>query len=320
MPEIYVKNKEQGLLIMLKFYEYMPTIMEYLADASSHSSKEIRKFCCDKLSISVEEQQVTISSGESVVHNRINWAITYLKKSRLIENEKRGVYKITQRGRKATEKGAKYITLEYLKQFKEFNEFQHSDKTQEKNNDISETLNTENPESPQEQIENAVLKLNSSLADDLMMEIKRISPYDFERLVVQLLVKMGYGSLSFNSDEVTKKSGDEGIDGIISADRFGFDTVYVQAKQWDKASVGRPEIQKFLGALAGQGAAKGLFITTSHFTKDAIDYANKNLQSKIVLVDGEELCNLMIEYDLGVSTVEIYKIKRIDSDYFNNEF
>ncbi len=212
-----------------------------------------------------------------------------------------------------------------------------------------------------------------------MVEIKRISPYDFERLVIQLLVKMGYGSLrqhrtktvlrtlpsaylqifrhfcpksphrrqpyssilcnltknllnvigrqslygvalSFNSDEVTKKSGDEGIDGIISADRFGFDTVYVQVKQWDKASVGRPEIQKFLGALAGQGATKGLFITTSHFSKEAIDFANKNLQSKIVLVDGEELCNLMIEYDLGVSTVEIYKIKRIDSDYFNNEF
>lgn len=304
---------------MLKFYEYMPTIMEYLADDNSHSSKEIRKFCCDKLGISDEEQKVTISSGESVVHNRINWAITYLKKSRLIENEKRGVYKITQRGRKATEKGVKYITLEYLKQFKEFNEFQHSDKTQE-NNDISETLNIENSESPQEQIESAVLKLNSSLADDLMVEIKRISPYDFERLVIQLLVKMGYGSLSFNSDEVTKKSGDEGIDGIISADRFGFDTVYVQAKQWDKASVGRPEIQKFLGALAGQGATKGLFITTSHFSKEAIDFANKNLQSKIVLVDGEELCNLMIEYDLGVSTVEIYKIKRIDSDYFNNEF
>lgn len=154
-----------------------------------------------------------------------------------------------------------------------------------------------------------------------MAEITRISPYDFERLVIQLLVKMGYGSSNLSCNTVTKKSGDEGIDGIVTADRFGFDTVYVQAKQWNKdTSIGRPEIQKFLGALAGQGATKGLFITTAHFSKEAKEFANKNLQSKIVLVDGEELCNLMIEFDLGVSTVEVYKIKRIDSDYFNDEF
>lgn len=154
-----------------------------------------------------------------------------------------------------------------------------------------------------------------------MTEITKIAPYEFERLVVQLLIKMGYGSQNLNETAVTKKSGDEGIDGIISADRFGFDTVYVQAKQWKKeTSVGRPEIQKFLGALAGQGATKGLFITSAHFSKEAKDFANKNLQSKIVLVDGEEFCSLMIEYDLGVSTVETYKIKRIDTDYFNDEF
>ncbi len=241
-----------------------------------------------------------------------------MRKAKLIESPKRGTAQITERGKNAEKSGVENITLSFLQQFKEFKDFQHPNKIKE--NEADDIIGIENSESPQEQIESAIMKLNSSLADDLMVEIKKISPYDFERLVVQLLIKMGYGSLNLNPDAVTKKSGDEGIDGIVSADRFGFDTVYVQAKQWDKASVGRPEIQKFLGALAGQGATKGLFITTSNFSKEAKDFANKNLQSKIVLIDGQNLCNLMIEFDLGVSTVEIYKIKRIDSDYFNDEF
>lgn len=304
---------------MLKYYEYFPTVMECLSDGNCHTSKEIKIYCCEKLNISEEDKKQTISSGQSVVYNRINWAITYLRKAKLIESPKRGISKITERGKDALKIGTENITLEYLTQFKEFNIFIHSrNKANDKSN---ENLDITNTESPQEQIENAVLKLNSSLVDELMAEITRISPYDFERLVIQLLVKMGYGSSNLNYNAVTKKSGDEGIDGVVTADRFGFDTVFVQAKQWNKGTaVGRPEIQKFLGALAGQGATKGLFITTAYFTKEAKEFANKNLQSKIVLVDGEELCNLMIEFDLGVSTVETYKIKRIDSDYFNDEF
>lgn len=300
---------------MLKYNEYFPTIMEYLSDGNCHTSKEIRTYCCEKLNISEADKKETVSSGQTVVHNRINWAITYLRKAKLIESPKRGTSQITERGKAALKIGTENITLEYLHQFKEFNDFYHSSN---KSNEISDITDIE---SPQEQIENAVVKLNLSLADELMAEIVRISPYDFERLVIQLLVKMGYGSQNLNEMAVTKKSGDEGIDGIISADRFGFDTVYVQAKQWKKeTSIGRPEIQKFLGALAGQGATKGLFITTAHFSKEAKEFANKNLQSKIVLVDGDDLCNLMIEFDLGVSTVKTYKIKRIDSDYFNDEF
>lgn len=304
---------------MLKYNEYFPTVMEYLSDGNCHTSKEIRTYCCEKLNISEAEKNETVSSGQSVVHNRINWAITYLRKAKLIESPKRGTSQITDRGKAALKIGTKNITLEYLHQFEEFNDFFHSsNKINDKSNESSDITDTE---SPQEQIENAVLKMNSSLADEIMAEITRISPYDFERLVIQLLVKMGYGSSNLSCNTVTKKSGDEGIDGIVTADRFGFDTVYVQAKQWNKdTSIGRPEIQKFLGALAGQGATKGLFITTAHFSKEAKEFANKNLQSKIVLVDGEELCNLMIEFDLGVSTVEVYKIKRIDSDYFNDEF
>ena len=162
--------------------------------------------------------------------------------------------------------------------------------------------------------------MNASLADDLMAEVMRISPYDFERLVVRLLIKMGYGPLKLNAEAVTKESGDEGIDGIVTADKFGFDSVYIQAKQWKPdATVSRPEIQKYLGALVGQGATKGLFITTSKFTKGAIEYANKQFTTKIVLVDGEQLANLMIEYNLGVSTVETYEVKRVDYDFFNED-
>ena len=167
-------------------------------------------------------------------------------------------------------------------------------------------------------IDSAVKQLKASLADDLLDEVLKISPYSFEKLVVELLFKMGYGKPKDNPDAVTQKSGDEGIDGIVSADKFGFDAIYIQAKQWKKdTTIGRPEIQKFLGALAGQGATKGIFITTAQFSKEAIAFANKQLHSKIILVNGNELAELMIEYNLGVSTQKTYEVKRIDTDYFN---
>ena len=167
-------------------------------------------------------------------------------------------------------------------------------------------------------LDSAVKKLNASLADDILEEIMKISPYSFEKLVVDLLFKMGYGKAKDNPDAVTQKSGDEGIDGIVSADKFGFDAIYIQAKQWKTDStVSRPEIQKFLGALAGQGATKGIFITTAQFSKEAKAFANKQLHSKIILVDGQELAALMIEYNLGVSINRVYEVKRIDTDYFN---
>ena len=303
---------------MLKYIECFSPIMEYLSDGECHTAKEIREFCCINLNIPEEDKQKVLPSGTPFLNNRVSWALTYLKKAGLIEYPQRGIYHITSRGKESVKSGTSHINIEYLQKFEEFKAFISANKSEEKSENISDIINDE---SPDEQIQKAISKLNSSLADELMTEITRISPYDFERLVVRLLIKMGYGSPNFNDNAVTKKSGDEGIDGIVTADRFGFDTVYVQAKQWNKdKSVGRPEIQKFLGALAGQGATKGLFITTANFSKEAKEFANKNLQSKIVLVDGDELCNLMIEYDLGVSTVEIYKVKRIDTDYFNDEF
>ena len=162
-----------------------------------------------------------------------------------------------------------------------------------------------------------MLNLNSALADELMDEIMKIDPFAFEKLVVRLLIAMGYGSAFDNQNAVTKKSHDGGIDGILTADKFGFDSIYIQAKQWKADNVvSSPEIQKFVGAMMGHGASKGLFITTSRFSNEAKDFAQKNLQSKIVLVDGERLGKLMIEYDVGVSTVETYRIKKVDTDFF----
>ncbi len=161
-------------------------------------------------------------------------------------------------------------------------------------------------------------ELNQSLANDLLTEISEMNPYRFEVLVVELLVKMGYGRLQYEN-RVTRKSGDEGIDGIVTADKLGFDSIYIQAKRFKDNSVGRPDIQKFVGALAGQGAQKGIFITSSTFMKEAVAFVGRNLNYKIVLIDGMKLAELMIEYELGVSRQYTYEVKRLDSDYFSEE-
>ena len=212
---------------MLKYYEYFPSVMECLSDGRCYKTSEIIEYCCEKLKISEEDKKQVLSSGQPVVSNRVNWAVTYLRKAKLIESPQRGTSQITDRGKEALKGRAENITLAYLHKFKEFNEFCHVNKGKSDSGNIPDLISDE---SPQEQIEKAISQINSNLADELMTEITKIAPYEFERLVVQLLIKMGYGSQSLNETAVTKKSGDEGIDGIISADRFGFDTVYVQAK------------------------------------------------------------------------------------------
>ncbi len=299
-----------------KFYEFMPSFIRCLGDGEVHTNKEIIEYCADKLHLSEEDKAETLSSGQSTLHNRVGWARTYLKKAGLIHSPKRGSFCLTEEGRKAFNQGAECVTLQYLEQFSSFLEFKgNSSSNPEQDGPLVTDQN-----SPQERIESALNELNEELAGDLMTEIMKMTPYEFERLVVKLLIKMGYGKPEENKDAVTAKSGDEGIDGIVSSDKFGFDSIYIQAKQWkNDSTVGRPEIQKFLGALAGQGATKGIFITTAKFSKEAEAFAAKQLHSKIVLVDGERLTKLMIEFDLGVSTVHAYLVKRIDSDFFSDD-
>ena len=299
-----------------KYYQFFPSILDCLADGKDHKLKEVAEYCANKFNLSDEDKREALPSGQPTYLNRVGWARTYLKKAGLIDRTSRSVYVITDLGEEAVKNGSSNVDLEYLRRFDSFNEFSNP-----KNNQSDNCVDiNKKEESPQEQLELSIREINSSLCDSLMSELLKMSPYDFENLIVRLLIKMGYGTLKQNEMAVTPKSGDEGIDGIVSADKFGFDSIYIQAKKWcSDSTVGRPEIQKFLGALAGQGATKGIFITTAHFSKEAIAFAEKQLHQKIVLVDGNQLSELMIEYNLGVSVVETYVVKRVDYEIFNDE-
>lgn len=299
-----------------KYNEIMPEFVRYLGDGALHTIKEIRAYCADAFKLTEEDRQKTLPSGSNMFNDRVGWARTYLKKAGLIESPSRAHFKLTATGMDAFQKGPEVVTVAYLTQFESFQQFYGKSI----NTESAEAASIDTSDSPVETIEQALAELNDQLSSDLMTEIMKMSAYEFEGLVVKLLVKMGYGNTQSVKTLVTKKSGDEGIDGIVSQDKLGFDSIYIQAKQWKlDSTVSRPEVQKFLGALAGQGATKGLFITTSHFSSEAIAYVNKQLNHKIVLVDGRMLTNLMIEYNLGVSTSQTYEVKRIDTDFFNED-
>lgn len=239
---------------------------------------------------------------------------------------RRGVYRITDRGAQLISTCPDHVDSDALRQFPEFLEFIQSarrsdDRTTNLGNQPAaappRTTGSESPQmhlTPEEQIAASFSEINVHLAAELLERIKQGTPVFFENLVVELLLALGYGGSRQDAGQVVGRSGDEGIDGMINEDRLGLDTIYVQAKRWDN-TIGRPEIQKFAGALQGQRAKKGIFITTATFTRDAQAFAS-SIDSKIVLVDGELLARLMTEHNVGVTTVAKYELKRIDSDYF----
>ena len=298
-----------------KYNEMYKALLETLKDKKEYSTKEYRNKAAKLMNISDEEREILLDSGGGNKYNTaLNWTSVYLKKAKLIESTKRGVLKITERGLELLATNPNVIDNHTLKNYEEFREFlnpkgNNKEFKEEKEQNIEE-------ETPQDILEKSFNKINKILQEEVLEEVMRKDPYFFESLVVKLLQKIGYGTLK-NSGKVTKKSNDEGIDGIINQDKLGFDCIYIQAKKWDKDStVSRPEIQKFVGALAGQGATKGLFITTAKFSDGAREYSQKQHTTKIVLIDGIELAKLMIEYNLGVSVENIYEIKKIDSDFF----
>ena len=298
-----------------KYNEMYKALLETLKDKKEYSTKEYRNKVAKLMNISDEEREILLDSGGGNKYNTaLNWTSVYLKKAKLIESTKRGVLKITERGLELLATNPDVIDNHTLKNYEEFREFlnpkgNNKEFKEEKEQNIEE-------ETPQDILEKSFNKINKILQEEVLEEVMRKDPYFFESLVVKLLQKIGYGTLK-NSGKVTKKSNDEGIDGIINQDKLGFDCIYIQAKKWDKDStVSRPEIQKFVGALAGQGATKGLFITTAKFSDGAREYSQKQHTTKIVLIDGMELAKLMIEYNLGVSVENIYEIKKIDSDFF----
>ncbi len=303
-----------------RFDTFMQPCLQFLCEHSGgHTRKDLYDHCITALQLTELDVAEKTKGGKSRLYDRVGWAITYLRMAGLVNTCKRGVYVITEEGKNALANGHN-IDLAFLKKYPSFVAFQHSSPVQEQPLPEESIPDPADIQTPQEMIEEAVQQLHASLSDDLLREITKISPYDFEHLVVKLLIKMGYGDLSRNQDAVTKKSGDEGIDGVVTSDEFGFDSVYIQAKKWKTDSiVGRPEIMKFMGALAGQGATKGLFITTTRFSAEAIEYASKQLQHKIVLVDGKRLTELMIKFNLGVSVEDVIEIKKIDTDFFESE-
>ena len=290
-------------------------LLETLKDKKEYSTKEYRNKVAKLMNISDEEREILLDSGGGNKYNTaLNWTSVYLKKAKLIESTKRGVLKITERGLELLATNPNVIDNHTLKNYEEFREFLNP---KENNKEVKEEKEQNiEEETPQDILEKSFNKINKILQEEVLEEVMRKDPYFFESLVVKLLQKIGYGTLK-NSGKVTKKSNDEGIDGIINQDKLGFDCIYIQAKKWDKDStVSRPEIQKFVGALAGQGATKGLFITTAKFSDGAREYSQKQHTTKIVLIDGMELAKLMIEYNLGVSVENVYEIKKIDSDFF----
>lgn len=297
-----------------KYNEMYKALLETLKDGKEYSTKEYRNNVARLMNISSEEREIMLESGSGNKYNTaLNWTSVYLKKAKLIESTKRGVLKITKRGIELLATNPSKIDNNILKNYEEFVEFL----SPKENKEVQETQkNVIEEETPQNILEISFNKLNKILQEEVLEEVMRKDPYFFENLVVRLLQKIGYGTIK-SSGKITKKSNDEGIDGIINQDKLGFDCIYIQAKKWDKDStVGRPEIQKFVGALAGQGATKGLFITTAKFSDGAKEYSQKQHTTKIVLIDGMELAKLMIEYNLGVAVEKIYEIKKIDSDFF----
>ena len=295
-----------------KYNEMYKEVLETIKNQKEYTTKEYREIVANKLNISIGERKKTLESGGNVYNTTLNWTVVYLKKAKLLEATKRGVIKITQRGLDLLATNPEKIDNESLKKYPEFNEFINPKKIQE-----NEKIEIVEEETPQDIFEKSFTEINRILQEEILEEVIRQTPYFFENLVVKLLQKIGYGTFK-NSGKVTKRTNDEGIDGIINQDKLGFDSIYIQAKKWDKDStVSRPEIQKFVGALAGQGASKGLFITTAKFSDGAIEYSQKQHTAKIVLIDGMELAKLMIEYNIGVSVENIYEIKKIDSDFFD---
>lgn len=256
------------------------------------------------------------------LNSKSGWAITYMKVAGLIQAIQRGVYTITPAGKKLLASNLEAVnTKMLLERYPIFRSWYNRSIGKDDTNEVIQNNPSENVEiTPEEQIEGAYQQMRSALVEDLLEQIAQQTSEFFERLVIRLLVAMGYGgSVEEISEMVVGKTGDEGIDGIIKEDKLGLDSIYIQAKRWDKdQSIGRPEVQKFVGALSGQGATKGIFITTAQFSEKARLFRPQN-NIKVALIDGNLLCQHMIDYNIGVSVQNVYEIKRIDSDFFSEE-
>jgi restriction system protein len=308
------------------YQSLMLPLLEALADGREHLVRDVRERIAAKFGLGAIEREVLLPSGKQpIFDNRLGWAKTYLAKAGLVSSVKRGVYQITDRGQSVVASKPGRIDAAYLGKFPEFEEFRR--KGENDTDDAGKTPKADGTSlgvtaaapsaTPQESLDAAYHQIRRAVETELLASVRGASFRFFERLVVELLVKMGYGGSLKDAGKAIGRSGDDGLDGIIKEDHLGLDAIYIQAKRWER-TVGRPEVQAFAGSLEGVRGRKGVFITTSTFSAEAREYVSR-IEKKIVLVDGQQLAALMTDFGIGVTPVSTYEVKRVDGDYFSEE-
>lgn len=309
------KGKGDKLMAIPDYQKLMLPLLQWLADGQPHTAREAYNHLSEHFLLTPDERDELLPSGnQPVIENRVGWAKTYLKKAGLIDSPKRGLWQISPRGQQFLSTQPACLTNNDLEQFAEFQTFKLNSKL-----DVSlktpEQFDVKE-QTPTENLDASYQKIRETLAAELLSSVKSCSPAFFERLVVDLMLAMGYGGSRRDAGEATRLTADGGIDGVIREDRLGLDTIYLQAKRWE-GTVGRPEIQKFAGALQGERARKGVFITTSDFSKEAREFVER-LDATIVLINGMKLSELMMDFNVGVTIRHRYEVKHIDGDYFED--
>ena len=297
------------------YQSIMLPLLKFAGDKKEHSIREAIEHIANIFNLSEEERREVLPSGKQfIIDNRVGWSKTHLKKAGLLKDgSRKGHFQITERGLEILSEKPTKVDVKFLKRYPEYVDFITFRKEKGEEEKEEENLT----QTPQELLEYGYQRIKKDLASELLNFVKKSSPRFFEKLVVELLIKMGYGGSLKDAGKAIGQSGDGGIDGIIKEDKLGLDVIYIQAKRWENV-VGSGEVRNFVGSLVGRHANKGIFITTSGFTKDALDYV-KTIPQKVILIDGETLAQLMIENDVGVSKITSYDIKKIDSDYFEEE-
>jgi restriction system protein len=298
------------------FQSFFKPLLDVASDGNEHAIGELREKIAQQMNISEADRSEKLPSGtQTKFDNRVAWAKSYLIQAGVLEATRRGHFRITERGRLMHRERMERIDIKVLNRYPEFIEFHKSERAQSEEPESQHLPGTVTPE---ETLQRAYESIRSQLAADILDRVKANTPQFFERLVVELMVAMGYGGSIADAGQAIGQAGDEGIDGIIKEDRLGLDVIYIQAKKWEN-TVGRPEIQKFVGALHGKRAKKGVFITTGRFSDDAREYVN-TIDPKVILIDGKSLAAYMIDFNLGVARSSTYEVKRIDTDYFTEDY
>lgn len=321
-PTASKASRERSMTIP-SYQTFMLPLLRLAGDGKEHKFRDAVEHLAIEFGLTSDQRSELLPSGtQFLFDNRVGWARTYLKKAGLLASAKRGTFQITDLGRELLARNPSKIDSQTLEEYEDFRAFINPRRETTEENGLFQTpapvTSTSLPvETPEDRLAAAYNNLRDELELNLLEQIKAASPQFLEQLVIDLLVAMGYGGTRQDAGRAIGKSGDGGIDGIIKEDKLGLDEIYLQAKRWEGV-VGRPEIQKFAGALQGHRASKGVFITTSSFTREAIEYAGK-ISTKIILLGGKELVSLMIDHNVGVSTVGVYELKKIDSAYFEGE-